>query len=327
MYASANTHKKRQGRHIGKPKTTKKPTYSELARHIHELEKNIAALRKSEIKYRSLFNHANDEIIFTNINGKISEVNEKVEDIFGLKREEVIGKNFFDLGFLGPKDMRAMAQSFQEALKDKELNMTVHKIRRKDGTVVHIEVSPNFFEQDGVVKGFVAVIRDVTARKQAEEELSKYRDHLEDLVRERTIDLEEANTALKIMLKKENEIKTEFEEKILFNVKELIFPNLEELNSGKLSSRQRELLNIVESNLKDILSPFSLKLSSRYLNLTPTELYIANLIKHGKSTKEIAELTHVSVNTIHFHRANIRKKVGLNNQKQNLRSYLQSLQD
>ncbi len=307
--------------------TAEMPTNEELMQQVNALEEKITELQKSEIKYKSLFKHASDEIIFTDIDGRISEVNERVEDIFGLKREEVIGKNFFDLGFLNPKEMRGMAQRFQKALIDKDLNMIDHKIRRKDGTVAYIEVSPNLLDQDGELKGFIAVIRDVTARKQAEEELSKYRDHLQELVKDRTADLEEANIALKLMLKKENEIKKEFEEKILFNVKDLILPNLEKLNSGKLNDRQKAFLNIVKSNLNDILSPFSHKLSSRYFNLTPMELHIANLIKHGKSTIEVAELTDVSVNTTQFHRANIRKKVGLKNRKQNLRSYLQTLQD
>ncbi|MBA4391904.1 MAG: helix-turn-helix transcriptional regulator, partial [Syntrophus sp. (in: bacteria)] len=49
------------------------------------------------------------------------------------------------------------------------------------------------------------------------------------------------------------------------------------------------------------------------------------LIKNGKRTKEIGELLHMSSGAINFHRNNIRKKLGLNNEKMNLRSYLMSL--
>lgn len=327
MYLRTRPRKNKNGTTQKRTKTAGRPTYEALSQQVEVLENRIAELQKSELKYRSLFNHANDEIIFTDVDGRISEVNEKVEDIFGLKREDVIGQNFFDLGYLNPKEMRDLAERFQKAVTDKNLEIMEFKIRRKDGTVTDIEVSTNILEQEGEIKGFVAVIRDVTARKRAEEELAKYHDQLEELIKERTVDLEEANIALRVMLKKENDIKEEFEEKIFFNVRELILPNLKKIDNGKLNPKQREFLNIVESNLADIISPFSHRLSSRYFNLTPTELHVADLIRHGSRTKEIAELMNVSINTIQFHRANIRKKVGLNNKKLNLRSYLQSLQD
>lgn len=310
-----------------KPKTAGMLTYEELSQQVDALRKRMAELEKNELKYRTLFNHTNDEIIFTDLNGKIKELNEKCEDIFGLKREEVIGRNLFDFKYLNRDEMKDMAKRFQKVLSDKDLKIMDYQIRRKDGTVGYIEVSPSFLEQEGEIKGVITVVRDVTARKQTEAELTKYRAHLEDLVKERTANLEEANIALKVMLKKEDEIKNEFEDKILFNVAKLILPNLENIKAGNLTDKQKIYLNIIESNLYEIISPFSRKMTSKFFNLTPTELHIANLIKHGRSTKVISDLTNVSINTVKFHRANIRKKIGLHNKKTNLTSYLQSLQD
>ncbi|MBW2252657.1 MAG: helix-turn-helix transcriptional regulator, partial [Deltaproteobacteria bacterium] len=65
--------------------------------------------------------------------------------------------------------------------------------------------------------------------------------------------------------------------------------------------------------------------SSKYLNLTPTQIQVANLVKHGKTNKDISEILHVAGRTIAFHRENIRKKLGLTNKKTNLKTYLMSI--
>ena len=84
-------------------------------------------------------------------------------------------------------------------------------------------------------------------------------------------------------------------------------------------------LGIIESNLNDIISPFVCGLSINLLNFTPTELQVANLVKQGKTTKEIASILNLSAKTIEFHRDNIRKKLGIKNRKINLRTHLLSL--
>ncbi len=67
--------------------------------------------------------------------------------------------------------------------------------QRKDGTLIPVEISGNVIESDGG-KIFLAIARDITDRKQAEKELAKYRNHLEELVKERTRDLEAAHEEL-----------------------------------------------------------------------------------------------------------------------------------
>jgi DNA-binding CsgD family transcriptional regulator len=107
-------------------------------------------------------------------------------------------------------------------------------------------------------------------------------------------------------------------------VKELISPYLERLKRSRLETHQKTLVNILGSNLDNIISPFISKLSSKYFNFTPMEIRVANLVKEGKTNKEIAELLCLSKNTILFHRYNIRSKLGLKNKKINMRSHLLS---
>jgi len=141
----------------------------------------------------------------------------------------------------------------------------------------------------------------------------------------KTSNLEEANAAFKVLLKRRDEDKIELEEKVLSNVKELVVPYLEKLEKTGLDASQKTYLSILESNLNEIISPFLRKLSSKYFSLSPTEIQVANLVKLGKTTKEIAESLISSTRAIEFHRNNLRNKLGLKNKKANLRSYLLSL--
>lgn len=109
------------------------------------------------------------------------------------------------------------------------------------------------------------------------------------------------------------------------NVKSLILPYIEKLKNTPLSASQQTYLEILENNVQDMVSPYMKKLSTQYQQLTPMQIQVADMVKAGKTTKEISELLNLSDRAIEFHRNNIRNKLGLKNKKMNLRSYLLSL--
>jgi DNA-binding CsgD family transcriptional regulator len=111
---------------------------------------------------------------------------------------------------------------------------------------------------------------------------------------------------------------------MLADIKKLVYPYIEKLELISLNQDAQTFVNIIKSNINDLISPLASKLSSKYFALTPSEIQIADLIKHGKTSKEIASILNVSPKAISFHRGNIRKKLGLLNKKINLRTYLQS---
>ena len=162
---------------------------------------------------------------------------------------------------------------------------------------------------------------NITPLKLAEETIKEREREL----RIKSENLEEANTALKVLLKRREEDKIELEEKVVTNVQQLITPYLEKLTQTRLDTRQRTFLEILESHLNDIVSPFLHKMSTMHLQLTPQEIQVATLIKSGRTSKEIANILSISTNAVDFHRKNIRKKFGLNHQKTNLRSFLLTL--
>ena len=158
-------------------------------------------------------------------------------------------------------------------------------------------------------------------RKAAEEALKKREQALEL----KTRSLEEANTALKVLLQRREEDKADLEEQVLANVRKLILPYLENLKHLKLNENQMAQVEIVEQNIREIVSPFLRNLTSTYLELTPREIQIANLVKEGKTTKEMTDILNISATAVDFHRKNLRSKFGIKNKKTNLMAFLSSL--
>jgi DNA-binding CsgD family transcriptional regulator len=165
-----------------------------------------------------------------------------------------------------------------------------------------------------------ALKAEVMERQQKEKELKDREKELK-IKSER---LEEMNTALKVLLEQRDQDRKELEENILANVKELILPYVDKLRKSPLNDHQVSHLDVVESNLNNIISPFLRSLTSKYLNLTPRETQVATLIKEGKTSKDISEILTMSLAAVEFHRSNIRKKLGLRNKKANLQSHLSS---
>lgn len=162
---------------------------------------------------------------------------------------------------------------------------------------------------------------NITALKLAEEAVRVREAELERKTRR----LDEANTALKVLLRRRDADRRELEEQVLVNVRELALPYVEKLRETRLDDGQRALLDILDDHLNEVVSPFLHRLYATYRDLTPREIRVATLVKEGQSTKEIAELLHVSPDAVEFHRKNIRRKFGLRGRRANLRAFLLSL--
>jgi DNA-binding CsgD family transcriptional regulator len=213
-----------------------------------------------------------------------------------------------------------MRKRFEETLSG-HIKPSEYRFLSKSGEIHWILASskPVFIENHLI--GIQGVLTDNTERKRAEIALQEKEQKLERQAQR----LEEVNTALKVLLEHREEEKKKSEENILSNAQKLIFPYIEKLENSRLDDKNKTYVDIIRSNFKELISPFANTLSSKYSILTPAEIQVADLIKHGRTSKEIASLLNVSLKAISFHRGNIRKKLGLVNKKRNLRSHLQSL--
>ncbi len=282
-----------------------------LKGEILKRDRAVAAVMQSEEKYRQLFETVSDAIhVFDEKTRKFIDVNERALGLFGYSRNEFLELKHSDI----TAEPEQSATCINEALAGTRTQVSLRYLRKKDGTVFPSEISCCAFVVAGR-KVLCSIVRDITERKRAEEELSA-----------KSRSLEEFNAALKVLLEQRERDKTELEESILMNVKSLIVPYVEKLKKSRLGRDQMTCLTIIESNIREITSPFTRRLSEKYLSLTPVEVRVAGLIREGKTTKEIAELLCVSENTVSSNRFHIRKKLGLSNEKINLVFYLKSLE-
>ncbi|MBU0988310.1 MAG: PAS domain S-box protein [Proteobacteria bacterium] len=324
---------------------------------ITERKRAEDELRNSERFLQNIFDAIQDGISVLNKDLNILQINNTMEKWYA-HAMPFKGKKCYQV-YHGKTERCEICPSVR-ALETGSLQMDIVPLVESGQTVGWLELYAfPILDAHGHPSGIVEYVRNITAKRQAEVALQNAHDELEKRVEKRTaalirineelkaeissrkkaekalkqrgvelemktISLEEANTALKVLLKQREEDKIELAEKVLLNVRELVLPYLEKIKRKKLDQKQRAYINILESNLNDIVSPFVHGLSSKLIKLSPTELQVTNLIKQGKTTKEIADIMNLAASTIDFHRNNVRKKFGIKNKKTNLRTYLSS---
>ena len=243
------------------------------------------------------------------------------EEIWGRTCESLYEHPMSFVDAIVPDDQKRVIDAFEKQRKG-EPTQTEYRILRQDGSIrwIFSRAYP-VKDKHGKVKRIVGIAEDITAYKKTEERLTEQEKKLKD----KTSGLEEINTALNVLLRKRENDKKELEEKVLFNVKELVLPYIDRLKTTRIDARQTALIDILESNLKEIISPFGNRIKTKSFNLTLKEIHVANLVKQGKTTKEITDILDLSVRAVTFHRTNLRKKLGLIDRKMSLRSRLFAL--
>lgn len=243
----------------------------------------------------------------------------------GYTASEVHNDIDFLESLLHPEDKQRTFTLLDEHLSGKTNRFVAEfRLRNKTGGWQWILSRGRVVERDkkGAPLRFVGTHTDITQRKKYEIELQMIQQKLEQKVRKRAAELEETNTALRVLLKKREQDKEKFEQQITTTISDLIDPYLTMLEKSGLTSRQKNLFAILTTYLRELRSSFAHSFYARYQKFTPAELQVANLVRLGKSTKEIADLLALAPGTVSIHRKNIRKKLGLTNKKANLQTYL-----
>jgi PAS domain S-box-containing protein len=286
-------------------------------RHIAEQQ-----LRDSASRYRQLFESANDAIFLLH-EGVIADCNPKALELFECSRDAIIGLTAPDLS---PEIQPAGERSDEEIRKRTESllqnipNFFEWRFVKTNGRHFDAEVSITRFLISDTPYA-LAIVRDISDRKALIRKLEKRQTELD----EKTRYLEKVNLALKNSLDHREVEKRAIEENIIVNLKRFVIPYIEKLENCRISADAKAYLNILQTNLYEVTLKFSETIFSKYVDLTPTEIRIADFIRNGKDSKEIANILGLSPSSVQWHRKNIRNKLKLKNKKVNLYTYLNSL--
>lgn len=236
---------------------------------------------------------------------EIVYVNPGFTKMTGYAPEEVLGKTPKILQ--GPKTDQEVLRKLRTTLDAGEVFFGQAINYKKDGSEFwnewHIEP---IRDDNGSLTHYIAIQHDVTERKNAE------------------LSIEQKNTALKEILEQIEIEKAKIKEGVSMNVEEVLIPALKKMRR-KGTKLDKQYIDVLEKNLKDLTSTFGIKVSDDHLKLSPREIEIANLIKNGASSKEIVEMLSISFKTVETHRNRIRNKLGITNKEINLTTYLQTL--
>lgn len=275
-------------------------------------------------KYRNL---SEDGLLLLDWNGRIRMINPAGAELLDSNPDNLIKKEFIE--FVEPNDRG------QFLFYRKQINEGVHreacelKLLKENKSVELLSFSTIWDSRSFDM----VILRDIARHELMQEQLEQANREMKKSLNKQAAELEnkkqyieEIDTALKVLLNKRDEDQKEMARKMMISIENLVLPYLEKLKEKISDSALSTYLGILESNLDLIFSPVRDDLSFKYMKLTSAELAVADLVRHGNSTKEIASILNISIKTVETHRGNIRKKMGLNNRKTTLRKCLLSLQ-
>ena len=282
--------------------------------HLERLvEERTNELKESEKKFRNIFENAQEGIFQSTPDGRLISANPALASMFGSEPPEELIQLITDIPeqlYADPAKRLELVDILTQAGAVQNFEF---QVRRRDSVIKYASMNARAVKDErGEILFYEGTIQDITGKKHAEKALETERQSLE-----------EANIALKVLLKHREEDRKDLEERFLSNVQRLVMPYVEKLKKSNLDPVQHMSLDFIESNLSELVSPF-LK-SIQGFKFTSRQLEVATLIREGRSTKDIAYILNMNGRAVEIQRLMIRKKLGLTRDKTNLQAFLKSL--
>jgi two-component system NtrC family sensor kinase len=168
----------------------------EFEKTKQELEISRDQLMRAEDNFKSLVNLIADPVVIVDHKGHILEINDKVVEVTGFSKEELLGKNFLQIDMLTMKSKAIAIKSLAKRMMGINVKPYEIEANTKSGETIHLDVNANKIEYKNKSADLV-VFHDITERKMMEEKLEKYAEQLEEKVKERTKTLRENEEKLR----------------------------------------------------------------------------------------------------------------------------------
>ncbi len=181
---------------IKEPIILKEERGKSVLNNITEHKQAEEELKDSEERLKILFDYAPDAYYINDVKGKFIDANKAAERLIGYKREELIGKSFLKLKLFSLADMSKTAKALAKNMMGQPTGPDEFVLNRKDNSKVTVEICTYSVKIKGKTLA-LGIARDITKRKQMQKKIRIYQEYLEESVKERTLQLKEANDQLK----------------------------------------------------------------------------------------------------------------------------------
>lgn len=270
-------------------------------------------------RYKNVFEKGPIGIVLVDKNFRMFEANPAFCRFIGYSQKEICEMNVLDITH---PDYGQIERDMAVKLFKSEI--AHHKIEKrfvtKSGGIIWAEVTGSIIRNvDGSVAYGLGITEDITERKLAETKRKKAEKKLW-----------EKNITLRNILADIESEKDAIKEAVFYNVTHNIKPLFERLKDpddvDKMPANYLKDIKAIEKLLDDICGDFRYKINRISVVLNPNEMRICQLVLYGYQLKEVAEIIHVSLNTIKSHIKKIRRKLGISQTKVRLSEYLNKLQ-
>jgi PAS domain S-box-containing protein len=293
--------------------------YQSIGRTVANRRRSEVALLEVTRRYQAVVEDQTELVCRYLPDGTLLFANKAYCRYHNKEMEELKGKSI--LPNIHPDQREKLHDFIRTASPERSTSIQIQSLNTNKGESLWIEWRRHaFFDDSNNLREIQSVGRDITELKLAETALK----FSEKALREKNIELERKNLALTEVLEQIEQQKRQIKDDVITNVDDLLIPILEPLMS-KSSKLDMKYLNLLKRSLQDLASSFGRKITHKSLKLSPREVQICNIIRRGLSSKEIANLLNISLNTVGRHRHSIRKKAKIIEKNDNLYNYLQSL--